>query len=283
MKLTIIGCGRLGKTLAYLWKKNKLVSIQDVYNTSIVSTEDAITFIGEGTACHTMAQFKSADVYLIATPDDQIEALSQQLAEQAVPKAGSLVFHCSGLHTSACLDAVKTLGCYTASLHPLFSFSDPAINIYNFTESYCSFEGSAEALERIVPLVKGIGGHLFMIERQHKALYHAACVFASNYLVTLSAIAEDCYKKSGLPDNLAKGLVRNLMEQSLNSVKQLEDVRKALTGPIQRSDKTTLKKHLKALEPFVDLAQVYKNLGKSTVALTEHSSELKKELEALFI
>ncbi|MDQ8039093.1 MAG: DUF2520 domain-containing protein [Rickettsiella sp.] len=282
MKLTIIGCGRLGKTLAYLWQKNKLVSIQDIYNTNTISASIAAKFLGNGTACQSMSQFKAADMYLIATPDDQIEMACQALAEEAPPRAGSLVFHCSGLHTSACLDSVKSLGCYTASVHPLFGFSDPAIDIYHFAGSYCSFEGSSEVLEQISLLIEKIGGQLFMIEKQYKALYHAASVFASNYLVTLSAIAADCFKKSGLSGSLSKSLVHTLMEQSLRRIKSFDDIRNALTGPIQRSDKATLKKHLKLLETFDDLESVYKSLGKTTIKLTTHHAELKKELEALF-
>ncbi len=282
MKLTIIGCGRLGQTLAYLWKKNNLVSIQDIYNASIASARSAVTFIGEGNACHRMSQFKPADIYLIATPDDQIETLCRQLAEQAPPKTMSLILHCSGLHTSECLNSVKALRCYTASVHPVFGFSNPAIDIHNFAGAYCAFEGDSEAFDKVFRLIDGIGGQLFTIEKRHKAFYHAASVFASNYLVTLSAIAKDCYEKSGLPTNLSKTLVHNLMEQSLNRIKCVDNVRNALTGPIQRSDKATLKKHLKTLEPFTDLEQVYKSLAKTTVKLTEYPAELKKELEALF-
>jgi predicted short-subunit dehydrogenase-like oxidoreductase (DUF2520 family) len=282
MKLTIIGCGRLGKTLAFLWKKNKLVSIQDIYNSSVVSAESAVAFIGEGFACHSMAQFKPADIYLIAAPDDHIEELCQQLAQQASPKAGSLVMHCSGLQASSCLSAVKLLGCDIASVHPVFSFSNPAVDVQHFAGTYCSFEGDIQALDRISALIEGVGGQLFSVEKEAKAFYHLASVFASNYLVVLSAIAEDCYKKSGLPIHLAKTLVHTLMEKSLNRVNSTRDLRKALTGPIQRSDQKTLKKHLEILEPLDDLVRVYKSLGKIAVALTGHLPELKKELEVLF-
>lgn len=282
MKLTIIGCGRLGKTLAFLWKKNKLVEIQDIYNKSVASAENALSFIGEGTACHSMRQFKSSDIYLLATPDDQIETLCQQLAEQAPPKVGSLVMHCSGLHASDSLSTVKSLGCYIASMHPIFAFSNPARDVHHFAGAYCSFEGDAGALERISPLIERIGGQLFSVEKKYKTLYHAASVFASNYLVTLSAVAENCYKKSGLPDNLAKVLVYSLMEQSLNKIKGAYVSSKTLTGPIQRGDKESLKKHLEVLRPFSNLEQLYKSLGKNTVLLTEHPFELKKELQALF-
>ncbi len=282
MKLTIIGCGRLGKTLAFLWKQNKLISIQDIYNSSITSAERAVAFIGDGSACHSMAQFTPADIYLIAVPDDQIEVLCQQLAQQASPKIGSLVMHCSGLQTSTCLNAVKSLGCDIASVHPVFGFSNPAVDIHHFAGTYCSFEGDRQAWDRISFLIEGISGQLFPIEKEYKAFYHVASVFASNYLIALSAIAEDCYKKSGLPINLAKTLIHNLMEKSLNRININPDLSKALTGPIQRSDQRTLKKHLEILEPFDDLVRVYKSLGKTILGLTEHQPKLKRELEVLF-
>jgi predicted short-subunit dehydrogenase-like oxidoreductase (DUF2520 family) len=266
MKITlnIIGCGRLGKTLAFLWKRNKLVTIQAIYNSTIASANDAVAFIGEGTVCHSIAQFKPADIYLIATPDDQIATVCQQLVEQASPQVGSLVMHCSGYHSSECLNAVKSLQCFTASMHPLFGFSDPARDVDNFSGSYCSFEGDTEVLEQVSRLIKGIGGQLFLIEKQAKALYHVASVFASNYLVTLAAIAEDCYKKSGLASDLAKVLTHSLMQQSLHRIKGVDAAKNALTGPIQRGDLGTVKKHLETLQPFVDLQSIYKALGKAT-------------------
>lgn len=280
LKLNIIGCGRLGKTLAFLLRKTNLVFIQDIYNSSMSSSENAVAFIGEGTACHTLEQFRSADLYLIATPDDAIEAVCKQLGQQAAPKPGSLVFHCSGLRSSDSLDSVRTLGCYTASVHPIFSFSNPLIDIKNFSGTYCSLEGDVQALEIISPLLAGIGGQSFLLAKESKALYHAACVFSSNYIVTLSAMAEDCYQKAGLPFDLAKPLVNSMMTQSLNKLKDTSAV-KALTGPIQRGDKETLKKHLHVLKPFSELEQVYKSLGKSTVPLTTLVPELKKALEQL--
>ncbi|WP_218814024.1 Rossmann-like and DUF2520 domain-containing protein [Rickettsiella endosymbiont of Dermanyssus gallinae] len=280
LKLNIIGCGRLGKTLAFLLRKTNLVFIQDIYNSSINSSESAVAFIGEGTACHRLKQFRFADLYLIATPDDAIEMVCKQLVEQAAPKSESLVFHCSGLQSSDSLNSARTWGCYTASVHPIFSFSNPLKDIENFAGTYCALEGDKQALEIMSPLIAGIGGQLFPLSKESKALYHAACVFSSNYIVTLSAMAEDCYQKAGLPYDLAKTLANSLMTQSLNKLKATSAL-KALTGPIQRGDKETLKKHLHALKPFSELEQVYKSLGKSTVPLTVLVPELKKALAQL--
>ena len=280
LKLNVIGCGRLGKTLAFLLRKSNRVCIQDIYNSSISSSENAVAFIGEGTACHALKQFRSADLYLIATPDDAIETACKQLVEQAAPKPGSLVFHCSGLLSSDSLESVRAVGCYTASAHPIFSFSNPLKDVENFAGTYCSLEGDEQALEIISPVIAGIGAQIFLLSKESKALYHAACVFSCNYLITLSAMAEDCYQKARLPHDLAKTLVNSLMMQTLNKLRDTSAL-KALTGPIQRGDKETLKKHLHVLKPFSELEQVYKSLGKSTVPLTALVPELKKALEQL--
>ncbi len=283
LKLSIIGCGRLGKTLAFLLAKTKLVAIQEVVNLSSASATKAVAFIGQGSACASNKQLKSADVYLIATPDDSIEAVAQQLAKQNSFSEASVVFHCSGLLSSQCLSSLAQLGCYTASIHPLFSFSKPIVDVEIFKGTYCAFEGNKFALEKLLPLFRAIDSQPFLIEKNHKALYHAASVFASNYLVTLASMAEACYKKAGLSAKLAKTLTRALMAQTLGKIQCVDKPRAALTGPLQRGDKNTLKKHLQALTSSPDLACVYKSLASATLPLTQHNKRLKKALAPLFI
>ncbi len=281
LKLSIIGCGRLGKTLAALFLSTELVCIQDILNLSMGSSERAVGFLGQGSACKTLKQFKPADIYLIATPDDSIELIAAQIALQGVLKSGDVVFHCSGLLSSESLYSVVRLGCYAASLHPIFSFSEPVMDIKNFSGTYCAFEGNKEALDRLSPLLSAIEGQIFLIEKKDKPLYHVASVLASNYLVTLSAMASECYSKAGLNDKLAEKLTLTLMSQALGKAQRLSP-KEALTGPLQRADIGTLKKHLSALELFPELETIYKNLGKATLALTRHDENLKKLLTQLF-
>ncbi len=282
LKLTIIGCGRLGKTLAALFVSTKFVCIQDVANLSIASSEKAVAFLGEGRVCLAVKQLKSADIYLIATPDDSIEFIVQQITLQDVLKPGDVIFHCSGLLSSECLSPMVSLGCYTASLHPIFSFSEPVMDVKNFSGTYCAFEGNEEALSRLLPILNAIEGQVFLIEKKSKPLYHVASVLASNYLVTLSAIAKDCYSKAGLNEALAENLTLALMFQALGKAQKLKP-QEALTGPLQRADIDTLKKHLSALKSFPELEYIYKSLGKATLALTRHDENLKKSLTQLFM
>lgn len=284
LRLSIIGCGRLGKTLGFLLAKTKLVDVQEVVNLNKVSAEVAVAFIGQGSACASIKQLNPADVYLIATPDDSIEAMAQQLAKQALLfSKANVVFHCSGLLSSECLHSLAQLGCYTASIHPLFSFSKPIVDVEAFKGAYCAFEGNKLALKKLLPLFRAMDSQLFLIEKNHKALYHTASVFASNYLVTLASIAESCYKKADLSAKLAKKLTQALMVQTLSKIQCLDESSTALTGPLQRGDKNTLKKHLQALSPFSDLACVYKSLARATLPLTPHEACLKKALALLFM
>lgn len=280
LKLSIIGCGRLGKVLAALLLRTKRVCIQDVLNLTYSSSKKAVAFIGQGNVCQTLRQLQAADIYLIATPDDCIEFIAQQLMLQRKLKQDDVIFHCSGLLSSESLNTVTRLGCYIASLHPLYSFSNPVVDIKKFKGTYCAFEGDKAALDRLLPLIKAIGGRLFKIEKKAKPLYHVASVLASNYLVTLSAIAGDCYLKAGLDSELSVKLTQQLMSQTLTKVRQLKP-KKALTGPLERADINTLKKHLVVLNNFPELGGIYKSLGKATLGLTKHKKPLKTSLTAL--
>lgn len=281
LKLTIIGCGRLGKTLAALFVGTELVGIQDIVNSTMTSSEKAVAFIGQGSVCETLKQLKPADIYLIATPDDRVELIAQHITSQAILKQGDVVFHCSGLLSSDSLYSATRLGCYIASLHPIFSFSEPRRDVNNFRGTYCAFEGNKEALDRLLPVLNAIAAQVFSIEKKDKPLYHAASVMAANYVVTLSAMARDCYAKAGLEYKIAEKLTSALMSQALAKLQRLTP-EEALTGPLQRADRETLKKHLSVLHPFSELESVYKCLGKATLALTRHDSSLKKSLTQLF-
>ncbi|MFZ0219044.1 MAG: Rossmann-like and DUF2520 domain-containing protein [Candidatus Aquirickettsiella sp.] len=281
LKLSVVGCGRLGKTLAALFIGTELICIQDIVNLSLASSEKAVAFLGQGSVCQNLKQLKPADIYLIATPDDRIEFISQQITKQSILKHGDVVFHCSGLLSSESLYSVARLGCYVASLHPIFSFSDPVMDVKNFRGTYCAFEGNKKALDRLLPLFNAIEGQLFLIGKKDKPLYHAASVLASNYLVTLSSMAKDCYCKAGLKNKLAENLTRALMSQALTKTRRLKP-KQALTGPLQRGDINTLTQHLAALKPFPELEHIYKSLGKATLALTKHNQSLKKSLIQLF-
>ncbi len=115
----VIGCGRVGQTLAALLHQHALLQLQDLYSRSFRSAEQAAKFVGAGQPVAELTQMRAADVWLLSVPDAQVGAAAQALADaQGAKLAGSTVFHNSGFLSSAVLQPLQDLGCHVASAQP---------------------------------------------------------------------------------------------------------------------------------------------------------------------
>ena len=261
--LSIIGCGKLGRTLGRLWHARHGFILRDILNRSTASAQQAITFIGGGTAAASYADLRPADVYLIGVGDDQIAACCLALAVAGKLQPGSIVFHCSGALSSLELQAAVEYGAGVASIHPIRSFADPQQVANHFSGTWCGSEGDDAALAILGPAFSAIGAQLVSIQREQKILYHAAAVFASNYLVTLVDVAQQTYIAAGIPSELALKLIEPLLCESAANALRLGPAA-ALTGPIARGDLSTVAHHQQALQQQPHLAALYQQLAQAT-------------------
>ena len=280
-QINFIGCGKVGKTFGKLLHTNKLAQINGVVNTSIETALAAVDFIGEGAAFPSIQELPPADIYFITTTDDAIEITANHLAQENILKAGNIVLHCSGSHSSEILQAAKKRGCHALSIHPNKSFASPEESVNSFSGTYCAIEGDEPALSAISTLFEKMGATLIPINKENKSLYHTASVFANNYLVTLHYQAVQSYTDSGVDEVTAKKMVNMLMTETLKNIDNLSR-EKALTGPIQRGDTQTVKNHLFALKSKALVKRIYSCLGLATLSLTKHSTQKKQEFEKLF-
>ena len=187
LTLSCIGAGRLGQTLCHLLSQRSNISIGQIINSNQVSSQRAVDFIGCGSAA-TINDLKQADIWLIATPDNQIESAVKQLHTSAVLKPETVIFHCSGLLPSSVLQN-KQQDLNVASVHPIHSFADPKRSINTFSGCHCAIEGSANAVTQLDALFSSLGTLTFTLDSQQKSLYHAASVMACNYLVSLLEVS----------------------------------------------------------------------------------------------
>lgn len=279
-KLNIIGCGRLGKTVAFLLNKAGVVRIQDILNNAYESAQQAVSFIGKGTACKSYDELRPADVYLIAATDQQIPTICNKLIDKQRLQAGNIVFHCSGSLSADVLKKAAAIGCYTASLHFIKSFPSPELGIKSFKGTYCAFEGDPKAFDMLAHLVEKIGGIIFTISSDEKMLYHAAGIFASVYVTALSYVAVESYKKSGVSDKMARQIVNKIMSDTLANIHALGSHQKAIVGPIERGDIQTTLKHIATLKRYPLLLNLYKILGQCALQLSE-PTKLKKDFSKM--
>lgn len=256
--LNIIGCGRVGRTLARLWRERGVFAIGDVNDHTPDKSRAAAGFIGGGKACAEVAAMRAADLWLLAPPDDRIAACCGELSAAAALATGNIVFHCSGALPSGVLSTASARGAQVASVHPLKTFADPALAIQTFAGTSCAAEGDSAALVILKSAFERIGATVFEIDAAAKTLYHAASVIVCNDLTALLETGALCFEKAGIPRGDAMRMMEPLVRETLDNVFALGTVR-ALTGPVARGDVDVVRRQLAALDPRS--AAVYRSLG----------------------
>jgi predicted short-subunit dehydrogenase-like oxidoreductase (DUF2520 family) len=266
-KLSIIGSGHVAKTLGRLWHGRQCVLLLDVLSRSSDNARTACEFIGVGRAVQDYAALEQADIYLIATPDDQIAACCERLANSGRILSGTVVFHCSGALPASVLQPALACGALVASVHPIRSFALPEQVAASFAGTWCGMEGDAQALAVVAPLFEAIGAHCIAIDPDAKTLYHAAAVFASNYLVTVIDVGLQAYGQAGVPPEVAMKLMEPLVRKTVDQVFDAGTAA-ALSGPIARGDMATVERQAQALNEWNrDHGSLYRCLAQATLRL----------------
>jgi len=267
--LTIIGSGHLARTLGRLWHDHGGVEVRDVLSRSPDNAKAARDFIGGGRPLQDYADLAEADIYLIATPDDQIARCCEQLAASGLVKPGVVVFHCSGALPSAVLAPAAAGGALTASIHPVRSFASPEQVALSFAGTWCGVEGDKAALAVLRPLFTRIGAKLVDIDPAAKTVYHAAAVFACNYLVTLLDVAVQAYGHAGIARDVAMQMMAPLVHKTVDQA-FAAGTPAALSGPIARGDMETVARQQAAVSAWdADKGELYALLAKETLALAQ--------------
>ena len=261
LTLSVIGAGRVGRTLCRLLHRNGLFAIGDVLNRTAESAEAAASFIGAGRPTEDWSRLGHADLYMLSVPDDAIEVCVGRLRSTGVVRRGSIVFHVSGSKPSSVLAPLADDGARIASLHPVKSFADPGRAAETFAGTACALEGDAEACAVLGPAIERCGGRVFRIDSKQKLVYHAATVFASNYAVALIDVALRCFERADVDRERAFSIALPLIRGTVENVARLGTV-DALTGPIARGDAALVDEQLRALEAWDPrVAALYAELG----------------------
>jgi predicted short-subunit dehydrogenase-like oxidoreductase (DUF2520 family) len=204
-----------------------------------------------------------AEMVFITTPDDVIA----QVCSEVHWRKGQSVLHCSGAHSVDILEPAKKSGAAVGSFHPLQTFADVDQAIENLPGSTFAVEAEEPLLSTLKDLTQLLNGNWVKLGSGDKVLYHAAAVFACNYLVTLVKLALDLWKGFGVSSNEATRALLPLLRGTLNNIDSI-GLPDCLTGPVARGDLGTIERHLKALDAKnPSLLTAYKELGLQTIPI----------------
>lgn len=205
----------------------------------------------------------AANLVIISVPDDAITTVAGQLAATGAVTERHVVVHTSGLHDRSALAPLAVSGAALGSWHPLQTFADRDGDPGALPGSPAVVEGDPRALAAGRALAERL--HLrpvIELPASGKAAYHAAAVFASNYLVALADIAARLARDAGAGD-ASPGLFLPLMRRTLANYGAGGAA--TLTGPISRGDAGTVARHLESLSG-VERA-LYVALGREALRL----------------
>jgi predicted short-subunit dehydrogenase-like oxidoreductase (DUF2520 family) len=266
--VAVVGAGRAGTAVAVLLQR---AGHHIVAASGRDATRDRVSRYLPGTrVVDPLNAARAAPLVLIAVPDDVIASTVQALASSGGFRPGAWVTHLAGALGLDVLAPARDAGARRLALHPLQTFPDVEGGIARLpgcTVAVTADDGDGLALGG--SLARDLGATPFELADDKRPLYHAAAVFASNYLLVTSAEAARLFGSAGVPDPVAAMLP--LQRASLDNVARL-GADEGLTGPAVRGDAGTVARNLQALavtDPvavpaYVAMARLALDIGERT-------------------
>ena len=199
----------------------------------------------------------------LAVPDGAVSEMATRIAQMKPPAALGIV-HLSG---ALGLDALSALESNPrGSFHPLQSFPMP--------RDPSAFQGITVAVDATTPslmrrlraLARAVGAKPRHVGDEQRVLYHAAAVYASNFVDVVVAEAVRLLRGIGWTEEEATRALLPLVEGAVANIRRRGPV-EALTGPIRRGDAETVTRHLRAL----DRPDLYRMLALVALEIAEEA------------
>lgn len=216
------------------------------------------------------------DFVFITTPDDTIGPVCDSVQW----KQGHSVVHCSGAASIEVLASAAGHGASAGSFHPCQAFASAAEALKNLPGSTFAIEADPPLAGILEAIAFDLGCEYIRLGPGDKALYHAAAVLVSNYVVTLLKISTDFFYNLGIDRASAVKILIPLMKGNLLNIERL-GIPDCLTGPIARGDTGTIEKHMKTItQRSPENFDLYADLGLRTLSIAVEKGGLSEKAEA---
>ena len=244
--VVLIGHGNVGSHLAQVFTNTKGINLLQVFSTRKFESDNPLVSI----KITSLAEVnKTAEVYIIAVPDDVISEVTNIL-----PLENRLVVHTSGSVSMNEIDTKHRRGVF----YPLQTFSKGTT--VNFSEIPVCLEAENKLdLILLKKLGQLVSKNVSEISSKERSEMHVAAVFVNNFVNELYHISEDIMKEHNLDFELFKPLIK----ETANKIQSLSPAL-AQTGPAKRNDNKTIERHLGQLKNKNHKA-IYELLTKSIV------------------
>lgn len=279
-RVLIIGFGKLGSSLTrFLIHAQIKVQVVDSkpYDLSfktIIKERDYFNGLSAEIIHH-------ANLIFICVRDDQIPTVARQL--KSFPLKNKHIVHTSGVTDADVLEPLRKKGALVGSFHPLQSFSIPFLPAEHWHSIYCTFQGDPVIQSELQEIFRSAGIKIIAVNRTQKQAIHLAAVVAANFQVALYSWASEIIKQAGLENIAAGQLLAPLVEQVAKNFSQ-KPLNEILSGPLQRGDLSTIRRHLDFLSKNGDELSVglYRLLCEKLLQNDDFNIQDRKRLQEFF-
>ena len=278
-KVGFIGAGKVGTTLGKYFAENG-VHISGYYSRTNEHSRRSADFTNSLFFDELVDIINISDTIFVTVSDGEIAHVWSNIKDMDID--GKIIIHCSGVMTSEVFEGAKGRGAYAYSLHPLFAINSWKDSWQHMNKAYFTVEGDINRINDIKSLIQQTGNPISEIDAEAKTKYHAASVFFSNLVIGLAAAGEGIFLQCGLDKDFACngwkslfiGNAENMIDKGLAG---------ALTGPVERADDKTIRKHLESLEGsdeiiYRELSRMILDIGKGKHPQRDYT-EIDKELQ----
>lgn len=247
MKIGFVGAGRAGCSLGkYFTTKAAQADVTVTGYNSIVEEEArwAAQFTGSSVFERIEDVIAASDAIILSTPDGAIKKVWDTIDKKNL--TGKMICHLSGSLSSDVFSGIDTYGGYAISIHPMFAFSNKD-SVYQQLDSVSfTLEGHPYAINVWQQLLDALGNRSVVIDQAKKPKYHAAASILSNQVIAVLATGYELLEECGFSEQEARTFSAALVRDNVEHV-IADGCVSALTGPIERGDVGTVKKHLQEL------------------------------------
>mgnify|MGYP003623224229 CR=1 FL=1 len=255
--IVIIGSGNVATSLAINLFRNKY-SIRQIYSATLEHAEELAIKVNASYTNIPQEIDCSADLYIIATPDNIIEEILESIIFSV-----SIIVHTSGA-TSINVFLNKNIDNYGV-LYPLQTFSkSKPINDFKNVPVFLE-ANKPDVLKVLYELAVNLSDSVYEVNSEQRLALHVSGVFACNFVNHLLALSVDIMTAYKLDKQWLTPLINETIEKAI-SVNQPGEVQ---TGPAIRNDKLTLQRHTDFLKDNPNWLEIYKLLSDSIMNYKE--------------
>ena len=221
-------------------------------------------------------------VVVLAVPDAALPEVAYDLSRAGGAPPGCAALHLSGAVATDVLAPLHGVGYAVGTLHPLQTVADPWQSGEPLIGAAFGVSGEPVALSAARRIADELGGVAIVVPPKMRPRYHAAAVFASNYVLALLTLAARILAEVGAaPDEALRALLP-LARTTIDNLDHLGALG-ALTGPVARGDVDTVRLHVSRLSD--EERALYCGLGREVLRLAREAGldpQRAEELDDLF-